>query len=184
MSKVNILIPRSRLDAPLYSKILRTTCQKDWMSLFRSADSVSPFVRSLCSQRASTPAHVPDVIWGRDSITCAPWTEDTAAAVTSDPLCRLLSTADFKARSHLSTPHWCYSSVVLQAQHGHSRQRAFPWRCSRLMRPCSFCHWLQLVRKAILPKHILTQRASLEGLEENWQRRLESAWYACVMASI
>lgn len=91
MSKVNILIPRSLLEAPLvYSKILRTTCQNDvfiiWMSLFRSADSVSPFVRSLCSQHASTPAHVPDLIWGRDSITCAPWTEDIRPSL-SPPLC-------------------------------------------------------------------------------------------------
>lgn len=60
----------------------------------------------------------------------------------------------------------CYPIAVLQARHGHSYCCVFPWRCSQLMHPCSFCHWLQLVRKAVLPKHILPQRASLEGVEK------------------
>lgn len=58
---------------------------------------------------------------------------------------------------------------------GHTCRRLFPWRRGLFMRPCSLCHWLQLVQKAVSPEHILTQRAGLKGsggklAEEIWER--------------
>lgn len=78
------------------------------------------------------------------------------------------------ASSPVSPPRWkasvgLHTAIPMERWrllNGHTCQHVFPWRRGLFTRPCSLCHWLQLVQKAILPKHILTQRASLKGLEK------------------
>lgn len=70
------------------------------------------------------------------------------------------------------------SSVVLQLLDGHAHQHVFPWRPDVFTHPCSLCHWLQLVQKAVLHKHILTQRAASKGSEEIGRADLRAQEYA------